>query len=386
MTDPALLFPGKVFISTALEALETKAHMSGGLAARYLQRAAMVGILIGVFYATNYAVIAAFDAVEVGGGTLGTLGRIAGALAFGWALVFIYYTKSELLTSNMMIVSVGAYHRRASWGTALRILGLCFAGNVLGGALVAGLLRFSTLTDGAVGEQMNAAVEHKLAYLETASGMGDLFVRAILCNLMINIAMLLVYNGLIKDDLTRALAMIMSVFVFAFLGLCFAGNMLGGALVAVLLRFSTITDGAVGEQMGAAVEHKLAYLETAAGMGDLFVRAILCNLMINVAMLLVYNGLIKDDLTRALAMIMSVFVFAFLGLEHSVANTVLFGIVGLREGIDVGLAAGNVGIALLGNFVGGGVLIGLYFAYLNDDAAYLRRRARAERPEANQPF
>ncbi len=289
--DPALLFPGKVFISTALEALETKATMSGGLAARYLQRAAMAGILIGIFYATNFGVVAAFDAVHVGDGTLSTLGRIAGALTFGWALVFIYYTKSELLTSNMMIVAVGAYHRRASWGTALRILGLCFGGNILGGAFVALLLRFSTLTDGAVGDQMNAAVEHKLAYLETASGWGDLFVRAILCNFMINVAMLLVYNGLIKDDLTRSLAMIMSVFVFA-----------------------------------------------------------------------------------------------FLGLEHSVANTVLFGIVGLRDGIDVGLAAGNVAIALLGNFVGGGVLIGLYFAYVNDDAAYLRRRARAERPEANQPF
>lgn len=289
--DPALLFPGKVFISTALEALETKATMSGGLAARYLQRAAMAGILIGIFYATNFGVVAAFDAVHVGDGTLVTLGRLAGALTFGWALVFIYYTKSELLTSNMMIVAVGAYHRRASWGTALRILGLCFGGNILGGAFVALLLRFSTLTDGAVGDQMNEAAEHKLAYLETASGWGDLFVRAILCNFMINVAMLLVYNGLIKDDLTRSLAMIMSVFVFA-----------------------------------------------------------------------------------------------FLGLEHSVANTVLFGIVGLRDGIDVGLAAGNVAIALLGNFVGGGVLIGLYFAYVNDDAAYLRRRARAERPEANQPF
>ena len=289
--DPALLFPGKVFISTALELLETKATMSAGLARRYLQRAAMAGILIGVFYATNYAVIAAFDAVEVGGGTLGTLGRIAGALTFGWALVFIYYTKSELLTSNMMIVSVGAYHRRTTTSKALRILGLCYAGNIL-----------------------------------------------------------------------------------------------GGALIAVLLRFSTLLDGAVAQDMAASVDHKLEYLATASGWGDLLVRAILCNFMINVAMLLVYNGLIKDDLTRSLAMIMSVFVFAFLGLEHSVANTVLFGIVGLQDGIDVGLAAGNVAIALLGNFVGGGVLIGLYFAYVNDDAAYLRRRAQAERPEANQPF
>ena len=289
--DPALLFPGKVFISTALELLETKAHMSAGLARRYLQRAAMAGILIGVFYATNYAVIAAFDAVQVGGTSLGTLGRIAGALTFGWALVFIYYTKSELLTSNMMIVSVGAYHRRASWATSLRILGLCFGGNVL-----------------------------------------------------------------------------------------------GGAFVAVLLRFSTLTGGAVGEQMSSAVEHKLAYLETAAGWGDLFVRAILCNFMINLAMLLVYNGLIKDDLTRSLAMIMSVFVFAFLGLEHSVANTVLFAMVGLRDGIDVGLAAGNVAIALAGNFVGGGVLIGFYYAYVNDDAAYLRRRAQSTPTEPDRPL
>ena len=44
-----------------------------------------------------------------------------------------------------------------------------------------------------------------------------------------------------------------------------------------------------------------------------------------------------------------------------------------EHGIDVGLAAGNVGIALLGNYVGGGLLIGLYYAYVNDDAAYLRR-------------
>lgn len=284
--DHAALFPGKHFISTALEALETKTAMSGDLARRYLQRAAMAGFIIGVLYATNYAVIAAFDAVDAGGSTLRPLGRIAGALAFGWALVFIYYTKSELLTSNMMIVSIGAYYRRTSWSKALRILGLCYLGNLLGGVVVAVLLRFSTLLDGAPHDEMVASVEHKLAY---------------------------------------------------------------------------ITDGA-------------------AGWGDLLVRAILCNFLINVAMLLVYNGIIKDDLTRSLAMIMSVFIFAFLGLEHSVANTVLFTIVGLRDGVDIGLAAANVAIALLGNFLGGGLLIGLYYAYVNDDAAYLRRHAGGPGP------
>ena len=278
-TDHGHLFPGKQFISTALEALETKTSMAGQLARRYLQRAAMAGILIAVFYATYYSVVAAFDAVAVGDQSLHGIGRIAGSVAFGWALVFIYFSKSELLTSNMMIVSIGAYHRRVGWGQAMRLLGLCFLGNAVGGLFMAVLFRFSTLISGEVLVEMEHSVATKLGY---------------------------------------------------------------------------ITAGPLG-------------------WGDLFVRAILCNLMINVAMLFVYNGFVKDDLTKSLTMIMAVFMFAFLGFEHSVANTVLFTIVGLIQGIDIGLATANVVIALIGNFIGGGLLIGLYYAYVNDDRQYLRK-------------
>ncbi|QTE30908.1 formate/nitrite transporter family protein [Pengzhenrongella sicca] len=274
--DSRDLFPGKQFISTILEVLATKTAMSGQMARRYLQRAGMAGVIIGIFYGTYYAVVAAFDDVAVGGGSLHSIGRIVGALVFGWALVFIYYSKSELLTSNMMIISIGAYHRRTTWGKALRLLGLCLLGNFLGGLFIAVLVRFSTLVEGAQLVEMQAAVDHKLEFITTG----------------------------------------------------------------------------------------------VTGWTDLLVRAILCNFMINMAMLLVYNGLIKDDLTRCLVMILSVFIFAFLGLEHSVANTVLFTIVGLKDGIDVGLAVANVAIALVGNFIGGGVLIGLYYAYVNDDARY----------------
>lgn len=277
MPDNASLFPGKHFISTVLEALETKTAMSSALVRQYLMRAAMAGVIIGVMYSVNFAVIAAFEEVD---SSLYLVGKIVGALFFGWALVFIYYSKSELLTSNMMIVSIGLYHRRTSVVKGLRILGLCFVGNILGGLLVAVLMRFSTLTSGAAGELMVSAADHKVAYL---------------------------------------------------------------------------TEGVTG-------------------WTDLLIRAVLCNFMINLAMLLVYNGLIKDDLTRCLVMVVSVFVFAFLGLEHSVANTVLFLVVGLQDGVDVGLAAGNVGIALLGNLVGGGLLIGLYYAYVNDDRRLAARR------------
>ncbi|GIG35003.1 formate/nitrite transporter family protein [Cellulomonas pakistanensis] len=278
--DPRSLFPGKQFISTALEVLETKTTMSGGLARRYLQRAAMAGVLIGLLYATFYVVLAAF--AGIGDGGLRPIGRLVGSVVFGWALVFIYYSRSELLTSNMMIVSIGAYHRRTSWPRALRMLGLCYLGNLVGGLFVAVLLRFSTIVSGGPTAEMVDSVAHKLAY---------------------------------------------------------------------------VTDGP-------------------AGWVDLLLRAVLCNFCINVAMLLVYNGLIKDDLTKCLVMITSVFIFAFLGLEHSVANTVLFSIVGLREGLDLAAAAGNVAIALVGNFLGGGLLIGLYYAYVNDDKQWLRQQGR----------
>ena len=279
--DPNALFPGKHFISTVLTALDTKTAMSAGLARIYLQRAAMAGFIIGLLYVVHYAVIAGFTDVAWAGTSLAPVGRAVGAATFGWALVFIYYSRSELLTSNMMIVTIGAYYRRTGWGRALRLLSLCYLGNLIGGLVIAGLLRLSSLTSGAALDQMVASVEHKLGYLTTG----------------------------------------------------------------------------------------------AAGWGDLVVRAILCNFCINLAMLLVYNGLIKDDLTKSLVMIISVFLFAYLGLEHSVANTVLFAVVGLREGIDLGLAVGNVAVVLAGNYVGGGLLIGLYYAYANDDSSWARRSA-----------
>ncbi|MDY6809761.1 MAG: formate/nitrite transporter family protein [Actinomycetota bacterium] len=270
--DTTKLFPGKFFISTVLDVLESKEKMSGHMRRRYLQRAAMAGIIIAIFYVINYTMIGAFD--QIGDDApLHVVGKLLGALSFSWALVFIYYTKSELLTSNMMMVAIGTYYRRISLLMTSRILVLCYLGNIVGGLLLAALLRGTTLLDGAVLEAMNHSVDVKTGYL---------------------------------------------------------------------------TEGF-------------------SGWLDLFIRAILCNFMINLAMLLVYNGYLHEDIAKISAMIVAVFVFAFLDFEHSVANTVLFMIVGLQDGIPVGLALGNLGIVLLGNFIGGGILIGFYYAWVNDE-------------------
>ncbi|MDO5627828.1 MAG: formate/nitrite transporter family protein [Mobilicoccus sp.] len=281
-SDPERLFPGKTFISTVLDALDTKNAMTGEVARIYLQRAAMAGMIIGVFYVANYLTVSAF-AGEDPHADGATLGKFVGGFVFGWALVFIYYTKSELLTSTMMVVSIGAYYRRITLRRGLKVLSLCYLGNLIGGAVIAGLIAASTLASGAAAIHLDASVATKLAYVTSGS----------------------------------------------------------------------------------------------AGMTDLFVRAILCNFMINLAMLLIYNGFLTSDVAKMGAMIMSVLVFAFLGFEHSVANSVLFMIAGFQGTLDVMPALGNIGICLLGNFVGGGVLIGLYYAWANDEARYLRRRPAA---------
>lgn len=269
------IFPGKEFISTVLQAADAKSTMTTHLSRVFVMRAGMAGFLIGIFYLANYSVIAAF--VEAGPDNA-RLGAIAGAIVFGFCLVFIYYSKSELLTSNMMVTTVAVYFRRMKMGRAAKVMALCYLGNFMGGLLLAVLVRFTTLLDGKTGLLVTAAVDHKLAYVA------------------------------------------------------------GGA----------------------------------SGLTDLFFRAILCNFMINVAMLLIYNGTIQGDGVKAAAMIVSVLLFAFLGFEHSVANTVLFTIEGLHSGIDVGLALGNVGIALIGNYIGGGLMIGLYYAYANDSEHHRR--------------
>lgn len=272
--DATKLFPGRTtFISYVLDALETKSALSG-MRVRYLQRSAMAGIIIALMYVANYGLSALFADMVIAGQSLAPIGRLAGATAFGFALVFIYFSRSELLTSNMMVVSVGMYYRRTGVGRAMKLLGLCFLGNLLGSLLVAALLAGSSILDGPILTAMHHSVDHKIEYLHAG----------------------------------------------------------------------------------------------AFGWSDLLVRAIFCNLLINLAMGIVYSGILTDAVTKVVLVVDAIFVFVFLGFEHSVANTGLFLMVGLQHSIDWLGALGNVALALIGNFIGGGLLIGIYYAYLNDDA------------------
>ncbi len=284
------LFPGKTFISTTLQMLDIKRDMSQEIRQRYLMRAAMAGIIVGMMYTGYFAISAGFGSIVWAEGSLAAMGKFLGSIFFGFALVFIYYSKSELLTSNMMIMSIGRYYNRITIPSALKVLGWCLLGNFIGGLFVALAMWAST--------DINADMLH------------------------------------VMDD---------------------------------------------------SIEHKLAYLsEGPGGILDLLVRAMFCNFFINLAMLIVYNGFVKDDVVKVMVMIASVFIFAYLGLEHSVANTVVFTMYAFQGSLDYASALVQVGIVLIGNYIGGGILIGLYYAYVNDEGRFLRKHPEAAETPVDQ--
>lgn len=59
--------------------------------------------------------------------------------AFGIALSLVILAGSDLFTGNTLVMPIGAWRRRCSWGDVLQVWMLSFVGNLLGSMLVAAL-------------------------------------------------------------------------------------------------------------------------------------------------------------------------------------------------------------------------------------------------------
>ena len=280
-------FSGKQFIESTIEGVGTKTELVDTVRTRYILRAMIAGAIIVFGYAVYYQLIQFFTEFNfiIGQGqnqvngsiNLIYIGKVLASAFFPLCLVAIYFTKSELLTSNMMMLSVTKYYGKITTSKMIKIMTLCFLGNILGGLIFGGLMGMTSILDVSI-DQINIGIIAKQNYI-------------------IN------------------------------------GNWI-----------------------------------------DLLIRAIFCNIFINISMLMIYSGNLKDDYGKIIAMFFGVFIFAFLGLEHSVANMTLF-VMGAMHSIFNGIPLVVNGVAaiiqiivvLIGNFIGGGIFIGVLYAYLNDD-------------------
>lgn len=144
-------------------------------------------------------------------------------------------------------------------------------------------------------------------------------------------------------------------------GIVLAGNALGAAGLAVLVAFSghpAMNAGGVGEQ---AI--RIAAAKLALPWREAFLKGVLCNILVCLAVWMALGGRSLGD--KLVAVVFPVTVFVAAGFEHSVANLyfIPLGIL-LPDGpVVAGFAefARHFLPVILGNVVGGGVLVGLVY-------------------------
>ena len=144
------------------------------------------------------------------------------------------------------------------------------------------------------------------------------------------------------------------------------GNFIGAAGLALLVFLSghtSLNDGAIAEKylaIGAA--------KCALPFWEAFFRGVLCNVLVCLGVWMATGG--RTVMDKAIAIVFPVSAFVAAGFEHSVANLYIFPLAwlvqkfgGLGGPASVTWAgmAGNLVPVILGNIVGGGVLVGLVY-------------------------
>lgn len=151
------------------------------------------------------------------------------------------------------------------------------------------------------------------------------------------------------------------------LATCIFFNFVGAVVITFLLSLTTPFQAGHVEADSYLIEAAVAKL--AKSPLTQFVEGIFANIVVNIAVFISMR--MKDDAGRVIALIFIIFIFAFLGYEHVIANFSLFSLSFFSfgsgiEGMTVLSVLSNFFFAALGNYVGGGVLIGLLYSWLSN--------------------
>lgn len=148
--------------------------------------------------------------------------------------------------------------------------------------------------------------------------------------------------------------------------LVYAGNFAGSIVMAFVVHRSGIVDGAVAE-----TARSIALSKVALPVDQAFLRGILCNVLVCLAVWLCFAA--RTVPGKVFAIIAPISAFVALGLEHSVANMYLIpiGMLAGAEGITAVDVVANLVPVTLGNIVGGAVLVATVYwvVYLRKPSA-----------------
>ena len=149
--------------------------------------------------------------------------------------------------------------------------------------------------------------------------------------------------------------------------ICTCMNLLGAAIVGILIGHSSIAhyfnaDSAIMTMINAKLDKDI---------WTLFIDGILANIFVNITIM--GQMKMKGDSARLLFIIAVIFLFVYGGFEHVIANFSLMSIA-FFSGNDMDMMAVLINwiFAFMGNLVGGGVIMGLGYSFLNsEETGYL---------------
>lgn len=212
--------------------------------------------------------------------------------------------------------------------------------------LIQGILAGMYIAIGAIGY-------FKMVTITTDPGLGA-FLGALVFPLGI-IAILLMQAELFTSDSMVMIAVFHKRTRFMktikILGLIIVANLIGAIFIVLLSVGSGIYSEAMMEVVIGKSLHKVEM-----GPLDLLYSSILCNIIVCTSVCLAYSC--KDELAKIIVVWLGITVFVLSGTEHVVANMYYLFLAYFGGGnIDLLGIFYNLSIVMVGNFIGGGIIV-----------------------------
>ena len=187
----------------------------------YLVLSAMAGIYLGFGIALIFSLGAPLAAVG------SPVVKLVMGASFGIALTLVIFAGSELFTGNNMIGAIGGLSRSVTWGQVFQLNFWSWFGNLIGSLALAWLV----VESGVFAKGPTADMIQKVAGVKMSLGPWELFVRGILCNWLICLA---VWTA---GRTTNDAAKIMLIFwcLFAFIGIGFEHSIANQSFLGMAL-------------------------------------------------------------------------------------------------------------------------------------------------------
>ncbi len=141
-------------------------------------------------------------------------------------------------------------------------------------------------------------------------------------------------------------------------GASLVGNLIGSLLFAGTVHLG----GTLAADASRGLLASIAGAKNASSGGQLFWRAVLCNLLVCLALWMAARA--TSDAAKLGVLWWALLAFIASGFEHSVANMTLFGLAVLDGSATWADLARNLAWTIPGNIVGGGLIAGLGYAWL----------------------